>query len=301
MASPGDELLSVAYGATSDCVIVAPYIQSAALATILDRLSNSVDISVLTRWNTADLVSGVSDPEVWSLLKKRGARLFLLSNLHAKYYRADDKCLIGSANLTYTGLGWSVYPNVEILWQLFPVAQRLLNAEAEWFADALRVNDSHYERARALADTAPLQIGSAGEQQEPSPLVWWWPRLRTPGDLWSVYRGEELPPTSQKAGEDDLAVLRLPNGLSRQTFENAVANELQQSPAVAWVDAWLSRPRRFGEMRDAIQNLFDQQGESRPADEAWQTMIRWLLHYLPESYIYRRPHQTEILERVDSV
>ena len=71
---------------------------------------------VVTRWRPAEIAAGLSDLEVFDIANERPRTEVRLSHsLHAKLYVADDRCLVGSANLTAAALGWRQDSNLEIL------------------------------------------------------------------------------------------------------------------------------------------------------------------------------------------
>src|ERR1022692_3406709 len=111
-----DQLEALCSSAHNDLLLIAPFIKYAVLARLFGGTQPSVHVQVVTRWLPQDIKAGVSDLEVWDVVKGRTrTRLWLRQDLHAKYYRADDRCLVGSANLTGSALGLSAAPNLELL------------------------------------------------------------------------------------------------------------------------------------------------------------------------------------------
>ena len=90
----------------------------------------------MTRWRLADLLAGVADLGVYDAAVAKGAHLYLRYDLHAKLFVADDRCLVGSANVTDTALGWRSPENLELL-------VTVLRSERRWSASR-----SSYSRAR---------------------------------------------------------------------------------------------------------------------------------------------------------
>ena len=112
----GTELSKLCTEANKELLLVAPFIKASVIERLLDKISPGVSLKCITRWFPEEIVAGVSDLEVWNLIQNHdNSSLWLRPDLHAKYYRADNRCLIGSANLTGKALGWSHYPNLELL------------------------------------------------------------------------------------------------------------------------------------------------------------------------------------------
>ena len=83
---------------------------------IFSVVPEDVHISCVTRWRPNEIKMGVSDLQIWDLFKNRpNSDLYLINNLHAKLYKSDEECLIGSSNLTLKALGWTKNHNLEIL------------------------------------------------------------------------------------------------------------------------------------------------------------------------------------------
>ena len=119
LQAPGTSLRDLLEKAERDVVLVAPFIKVLALRDLLRFVSQNVRVTCVTRWRPDEVAAGVSDLEVFDELQERNwGSLLLLPRLHAKYYRADDSCLMGSANLTSRALGFSSPPNVELMVQL---------------------------------------------------------------------------------------------------------------------------------------------------------------------------------------
>ena len=103
---PWNALERLARGADR-LLIVAPYITLDTLRRVLALTSEQALLTCVTRWQRADVTAGVSDVACRTLVAKKGGRFLLNQRLHAKYYRLGDSVLVGSANLTAAGMGYS--------------------------------------------------------------------------------------------------------------------------------------------------------------------------------------------------
>lgn len=105
----GTQLEQLCAAGRRDILLVAPFVKAHTLERLLGQVAAEVAVRCVTRWRPEEIVAGVSDLEVWPLLRDRvQSSLWLHPDLHAKLYRADDTCLIGSANITDTALGWNI-------------------------------------------------------------------------------------------------------------------------------------------------------------------------------------------------
>ena len=135
----GDKASEILGDAKDDVVIVAPYIKVEALHRVLSQLKESVNnLTCVTRWLPEDIASGVCDLDILAIINaKKGGRLLVHPHLHAKYYRGDGRCLIGSANVTRRGFGWTVPANVELLIELPDTFLGLRDWEATLIASTI--------------------------------------------------------------------------------------------------------------------------------------------------------------------
>ncbi|MEM0143490.1 MAG: phospholipase D-like domain-containing protein [Candidatus Parvarchaeum sp.] len=108
------EVLKFISGAETELIIIAPFIKIDALKRILEKVSKGVKVVVIARWRLFDLLSGISDMEVYAYLKDLDHKFLINNNIHLKIISKDKKeLLIGSANITESGLGFSKNTNIE--------------------------------------------------------------------------------------------------------------------------------------------------------------------------------------------
>ena len=190
----GDHLERLCQSTTQILWLVAPFIKQATLKRLLEQVAPVVTVNCVTRWRPDEIVAGVSDLEVWLLIRERpNSTLWLRSDLHAKYYRGDQQVLIGSANLTNTALGWSPRPNLELL-----ISSDLLpKFEQELLTGSVMVDNSIYEQVKQVVEALPPQtmpkldstqfIPESFEDDDlpTMPIEDWLPMLRRPESLYT--------------------------------------------------------------------------------------------------------------------
>lgn len=299
----GDDLLRLVRG-RRDIVLAAPFVKAHVLMRLLQAMEADAKLTLVTRWRLEEIAAGVSDLAVFPLIKARqGAVLKLLTSLHAKYFRADDACLVGSANLTGAALGWTRPVNLELLIEV-PAANPKLSAfEQEVMQSSFDADENLYSlMVKASEDLPPppkntiqFEVTTSEDSKDsfPADFEGWRPTLRQPVELYRAYRGDaDLTGASQAAAELDLAILDLPTGLTETTFNSVLAVRLLQHPEVRAIDRFVVKPRRFGE----VQAMLAGRGAEDPA-HAWQTWMRWLLRFLPSRYASETPRHSEIFRR----
>lgn len=288
MTEPGAALLELAAAAERDFVMCAPFAKEHVVAHLVSVIPDGVQIILYTRWRPEEVAAGVSDTTVLSVLGRRGGAVRLHDRLHAKFYRNDNHVLVGSANLTSTALGWAANSNLELLLESPRSGVReledLLESES---TPATAVLAAEVERIAQLLPHHTLPSPSADSVARDET---WIPRLRIPSDLYLAYsRGaSRLSSTSAQDASADLAALEIPAGMNRDQFYALVGHRLMHQPIVRVLDNYLAQPRRFGEVRDKLCQTMNL--SRADADASWQTMMRWLMEYLPLRYsleVYR--------------
>ncbi len=310
MTKPGDLLTDLCRAAENELVLVAPFIKVRTLEKLLAVVRPEVQVKCVTRWRLDEIASGVSDLDVWVALRDRpNASMWLRSDLHAKFYKAENVYLIGSANLTDAALGWSRQPNLELL--IHSSAQELLSVfEEELFAGSSRVNESIYKQmCNALENFVAHHIVKPPTAMQPTleyptgeasaSIASWLPTLRLPEKLYIAYLGkiDELTTASRTAALTDLSVLDVPSGLSKEAFEAYVGAQLLQMPIIRQIDEFVAEPQRFGAVTAFLKQLPCRDNLDFSANTAWQTLMRWFLQFLPARYSVSTPNVTEVISR----
>lgn len=312
MIEIGNRLIERLARAQRNVILAAPFIKANVLRQLLTSLPPGVELQCITRWKVEEILAGVSDLEVWNLIKERPkAHLRLRSDLHAKYYRVDDSCFVGSANLTAAALGWSSRPNLEFLVEISTRTQEVMDFEARLLEGCLGVDQELYEeliqKLETLKECFPQCLilneeALAGNEQNIGELAivdTWVPALRNPEDLYLAYAGqlEKLSTMSHEVALQDLKAFLIPIGLPRPLFEADVGLQLLEKPILRHLDAFLATPRRFGEVTAYLQSKLGGSENDLDIKHVWQTLMRWLRYFLPNRYGLSVPIHSEVFYR----
>lgn len=291
---PSDAVIDIMRSASGSVLIAAPYIKSQTLQRLLAALPDAADeLTCITRWLPEDIASGVCDIEILEDITARSAgKLLVHPHLHAKYYRAGDRCLVGSANLTGRGLGWRTPANLELLVELPLDFPGLHEWEAALLASAVpgteELRDQIMREAQRLKQAGTILHLPEVEQgtEEETAASQWIPGCPVPERLWNVYMGGgtgTMVSSAREAARHDVAALAPPHGLSEELFEAYIAGILKQMPLIAEIDRLASTGLTDSQ---ACAFLGERLGvdASYPADQAWRVLKAWLVHFFPESY-----------------
>ena len=238
MMVDGERLKALLAGAECQVLLCAPFIKAKVLKTLLSVVVPDVEVRIVTRWRPEDVATGVSDLEVFEIAGERlRTELLLLDDLHAKLYVADGRCLLGSANLTASALGWAEPGNVELLvpvpatdTDVVVLLKRLEAAEAATFAKRSEV-------AEAAAELAVPKLGEGKDVAEWSGgrSLDWLPRCAAPDKLYDMYGDRHTVVVAEETRDDGLADLRdlkIRPGLTRDAFVEAVRDTVGRIPSM---------------------------------------------------------------------
>ncbi|MFF4215319.1 phospholipase D family protein [Streptomyces nondiastaticus] len=219
--------------ASQHVTLVAPFIKKPIFEAALAVMPTSVErIRCVTRWTPAEVAAGVSDPEIMELAENdKRVHVDLCPALHAKIYLADDRGLVGSANLTGKATGRVSDSNFELLVEIataHPEVQRVLEQ-----VDAASSEATSQQAALVRRQAELLKVETGPPQTETMEAVtpFWYPATRRPENLYSFYSGRGTFASAVEVGIiRDLALLNIPVGLGEDEFNAAVRTGLHAIP-----------------------------------------------------------------------
>ncbi|MET7400628.1 phospholipase D family protein [Dactylosporangium sp. NPDC005572] len=259
-------------------VLVAPFIKLDVFEAAVRTVPRTVtDITCVTRWSVAEVAAGVSDTEILEAAQRDGRVAVLLCHtLHAKLFLADDRCLVGSANLTGRATGRVPQPNLEILVNVaasHPEVRHLLDRiQAMAIPATANIAASIREQADLLRKDRPMIV--TGEADELPTR--WYPTTRRPDRLYTAYRGRgDFSAAVREGIVYDLAHLDVAPGLDEPSFNEAVRLRLRSIQEIP------------GLLKDGILNSLELQEviadhtgmDNREAQRATETIAAWLRYF----------------------
>lgn len=298
MPTHGDALLELCRRASKEAFLAAPFVKAQTLQRVLEAIPAQCSLVVVTRWIPEEVACGVCDLEIFDLLQARpNTKLLLHPCLHAKYYRLDDNCLVGSANLTATGLGWSATPNIETLLQLPKETAQLAMLESMLLEKAIRATQEIRDKLAIQIEgmRAELRISPNLEARGIEP---WLPTCSRPEQLFRIYGHNELGAlltSTVSTGQHDLQYFSLIPGLTEVEFKKMISGTLEQLPVFQELfDKLRTTPVTTEEAVLLITRTMCQFAvPAYDAESYWQIFKTWLLFFFPE---YRARPATEVLE-----
>ena len=264
----------------SKALIVAPFIKTDALRSLLEAIPRGVPLRCVTRWRPREVAAGVSDPEILDVLRERGTfELLLVDRLHAKLYVADDRCLAGSANVTLSALGdASGVGNIEVLVDTSVDDPGVRDTLATIDREAKPASDFMADAVRRLADALPSSDPVAQTKL-------WHPFSRRPEQAYRAY-GHEVRGYLTAADRTllaDVARSNIAPGLSEQEFRHAIRDLLAALPIAATIlSATEDNQLTLGDANPYLDTLATDYFTS---NDIWKAFVQWMSYFYDDMVI----------------
>ena len=299
MIADGERLKTLLKKAHVRVILCAPFIKADVLKTILPIVPTNIPVQIFTRWRATEVAAGVSDLEVLQIATERPhTELRLLNNLHAKLYLVDEQCLVGSANLTASALGWAKNSNVELLIpakSTDPDINYLLKQLEAAEIATIEIRSKIEAMANALKMTK-LEEGEDMSDDSSGRQFAWLPRCAAPDKLYEIYANPKTTAVVSGTREDGLADindLQIQPELSEKDFKTRVRDTLLQIPAFAGiidiVPQGLSDTDGIKRIKEARPDLSEQDVRAQ-----WRIVREWIgiffedqFEVAPESFVLR--------------
>jgi hypothetical protein len=275
----GEDVKTLFAGAEK-AVVVAPFITKGGLLPLVAALAPGGRIDVVTRWEPREIRAGVSDPMIIDVVEACGGTVRLLPRLHAKVYCVGEQALVGSANPTGPGLGFTTPANVEAL----VVAAKDEPALSRLFAtiDGLAsLADRDYaiqlvEYASTLPEslTTSLLDHTAGAPH-------WVPRAMVPSQVQKCYLGIVPERDDYRA---DLDAINAPPGLSSGSFHTHTGLVLRQG-IIGKIYQECEGLQQFPGVELMLRILVDAGVATNDENPTiiWRRILNWFQFYLQAS------------------
>lgn len=244
---------------------------------------------LISRWRLDDLASGASDVQVYETIKEFGWKFYIEQNLHAKTYLIDDAVILGSANLTSSGLNQrGGYPNIETM-----LIGQVDNEVERWFesllSNSIAVDDELFSKISQEVESQPkLQRHSPVYSQgvidtfrEKAASI----SFYTKDMLW-LHNPSDLSNSSNNLGDNtslqhDIELLGCSVNADMEQLQKAFRRLL----IWRWLKANASEPIYFGELssrlHDALQD--DPSVYRKTVKQLLQNLLVWSQALCPHS------------------
>ncbi|MFL1598515.1 phospholipase D family protein [Gordonia amicalis] len=275
---------------------MSPFIKLGAFERLMASIRPGVHVKCYTRWHPDEIAAGVSDLSIWPFLRERKHSLYLCSQLHAKAYATETDCLVGSANLTNAGLGWSSASNLEIMVRTARSSGPVVALEDQLRRLSISASDVIYESFLHIpVNVAPVPDATEWEHKLTSAKeVKWLPRCRYPGshNLYRTFKGrwESVSKTTFDDAQRDLDFLEVPSSINtEQEFGAFVAARLSLLPIVQDVRSRARQGITDPEGMDLVArySIAGNGPDGSHTGDEWECLRTWLATFLSNEFRIR--------------
>ena len=303
----GDSLQTFLEGTAGQITLIAPFIKVRPLRRLLVGCEGR-DLRVYTRWLPTEVAAGVSDLETLEYVEAAGGQLHLLRELHAKAFIAGGFALVGSANITDAALGWSNQPNLETLVRveasdaavsdlLQDLQKRAVRADKQMQSAMERAAEKcAFDLYPVLSSEASLLDDDAAEaarhddgddsvEDDGPSLTMWIPETSDPVDFVKHHvDGRTMSRDAEVRAARDLRYLDVQPTDDAEGFFGEMRRALRQTGFIAVITKALDASGSEDAARDAFFTAAGLEPSSEFADDYWQHVVGWLLHFFPDRY-----------------
>lgn len=300
-----------AKGTESEILILAPFIKFQALESILGGLSQK-NVGVITRWRTADILSGACDLEIFELLSTNHIPLMVHRQLHMKGLVRDQReILLSTANITAAGLGDAPTSNIECA-----AVVVMQEKDRHWINEIKRestvVTRTQFEKFRDHIENQNPRIKSESKEFTFSaePLgagfsVYELPCTETPLQLVENLRrskiGYSLQEWERIMHDANIFGVALAEASPASTLIMLRKNFFRK-PIIRALTQFVASKRYFGEVKRWIrQECFDANAlTNAELIQCVQSVFNWMVVLSDGDFIVRRPNYSEYLSRLNN-
>ena len=277
-------------------VIFSAFIKKAAFQWFIDQVNEKkIEVVVVARWTLLDLLSGISDLEVYELCQSQGWTFKIDQRNHSKLYLIDSSfAFVGSSNLTGAGLGLHSKSNFELsmkgnlseidLTKVNKYLDSCITMTDELYAEMVAIYNNS-EKVKIVRNAIwPESITSLLEQEVDHLWV---------DDLFFT-KPEESNPNKEYL-QHDLELF----GISKLQDKDHINSD--QIRAVRWLKCQLlkedSKSLRFGAVSKLLHDslLNDPKPYRKDVKELQSNLFKWIKHLKFEEFDFETKNYSEAI------
>ena len=290
MIAEGERIKALVAGAIREVILCSPFIKAKVFEAILSVIPRKISVRVVTRWRPPEVAAGLSDLEVFDIATEReNTQVDLLHSLHAKLYVADNRCLVGSANLTAAALGWRPDSNLEVL-----ISADRSDSDVSLLLDRLRgATPATFQiRADIEKQASLLDQPELNESQDMSSAMTekasqaWLPRCAAPDKLYEAYRDPDtkiITVDTRMNASEDLEDLGPMSDLSEKDFVVYIQSALSQMPSIQMILAKIPAGMTDAQGEQVVSLI---RNDLAPSDvqKQWSIIRDWISVFFHDKY-----------------
>lgn len=290
---------------------ISPFIKLDALKLLIEKCEDTSAMQVVVRWQPIDIVTGVSDLEIFDWLDSRGIPLYRHPDIHLKLLVfSRNWAFHTSGNITRRGLGVADDSNIEVGAQIRLELEDWVQIET-LISGARRVDSELLRLLQDYLDTNSDTVDELPPLELPKPANLSFsraslPACESPESLLRSYVTPDLHATVDASAfpavAHDLALYGVPIGLAPDEVHERLRAGFRSHPFVA---AIIDEIRHAGSLRFGTVNAWiTEHCSDRPTPYKWELkqvtsrLYNWL-SYFYEEITWDRPNYSQIIRWKD--
>lgn len=298
-------------GSSNNFFVFVPYIKLETLKVLLNDSPNCKAIFV--RWDTKDLITGVSDVEIYEYCKQKGITLYRNKRLHLKAFIENySKCFIGSANIS--GRALNIPDSNNFNYELATVVNEMNIDDKLYFSiieqDSTLITDNIYNQILEQLPKKKLEYPNEKEfdlkvaEPDKDFLISSLPLTYSVETLYRIYEDKTyINEVELNCATHDLAIYKIPFGLPIDEFKSKLAWEFFNHP---FIKAFIKKLDEKGEMYfGEVKQFIHTNCSNVPLPKRWeiteniQILYRWIVKLGNGKYGIDVPNHSERLFAID--
>ena len=290
--------------------LFVPYIRTEIIDKLLKDIPNKV--SIITTWDTNDLILGSSDIKLYQWCKDNGNFLYINDKIHLKVYSANlDSAIVASGNISRNGLEGGNY-EAAVFVEKLSIQNRMFLQKIK--NEAHLIDDEKYQQY--------LENYEKWKKETPEPIPYEQPEIKSKegyflrsalpmtDSMEQVVQGYLKIQSNSEPSEDkitadciihDIANYEISDGLSEQKVREEIKKQFLEHPFTKKIMDEIDNHERkhFGMIKDWIHKHCTE--VPLPAPWKFKGNTKILMEWLVESGDYREfqyGSHTKSVERI---
>jgi hypothetical protein len=281
----------------SSLTIISAYVKLPALKFIDKNLERFLrDKKLLLRFRLEDLINGSTDITIYDYCKQNGWKVFINLDLHSKVYIFDDqRFILGSANVTSSGLGLGEKNNIEsmVFGELQPKELVKIN---KLFKESMQLNDLLFKKMMKQVEKIDLKMSNKNYKE----ITWEDDILSHFTEdvqfIWSTELIFSNSPLNMNEHDMELLGIRADNLYDIEL----IRSKFKTCKAYKWLKSVVKTEMYFGELTEKLHSslIDDPTPYRKDVKKLLSNLLNWIIELSINEFIIDRPNYSQRVRRV---
>lgn len=293
-------------------LLICPFVTLPAIKELFDSRRNFQDLKIITRWNEGDVLTRVSDIEIYPYLKEKGIKLFINTLLHVKLIIfKNNSAYLMTGNITGKGLGLTDDMNIEagvvteinsIDWKMI---FKIIESSNEVGDEMYKIYQKYIDENRIKQEELPeiVMLDTFDKTHSISSL----PVIEDPEKLYKNYEkiNEIKNKDEYRKTLHDLSIYNIPLGLDKVIFFNKLSEAFINHPFIVDLIDFLKSENqaiRFGKLKKWLQDNCS----NKPVPYMFELTMnakvfyKWLPFFFGKKIKITQPRHSQLIEWINN-